>query len=300
MRTSYPLPDLSVVTHDATLQSVSVLSRRPVLPDLSAVTHDATLESVSVLSRLPALPVLSRPRETAIQCLCTVDPMVTCPIHPCDCGVCARPRSNGERCQWQKRHSDYIAHNDVDIGASHSAFTALHDVPFRTRSMRSRVNILCRQMENLPPREWEMLVFDNSQSIGMCSPRHDGCLPTFCSRSLLYVPSANKGLRVWDLTVIMGFHFRSHVQSVMSASAWRARIGNTMHTVVVAVVMLCSLLPCKSVFPSAVPAPRPQPLTGAIRSHPARLLNIARQLLAPLRVLGEGLHLRVGTDCSHS
>ena len=195
---------------------------------------DSVLDSVGLLPN-PGDAVMIQKSP----CICSIDPMIECPMHPCTCNKC-RQQHKGEGtykplpCAWRAKASSYLDDAGLRWTAADGGVTYIQmlelmmlSVPQSARE-RNMLNIIARLPAAQPLRATRM-IFDLSQSIDRYRPKYDGVVPTIATRSVMWCMRAGRPLTVSEMAKLMGEDLDDVDLRVTTEYQMRLMLGRSMH-----------------------------------------------------------------------
>ena len=166
---------------------------------------------------------------TSSPCMCSCDPMVMCPLHPCKCGRCG---ADGLACAWRKLCTDQLAHSGmaaterktVGKGTYLQALESQGGTGPQQQRARVLLNMFAVDPRHQPLKDTLALI-DTSQNPPFGSYPTDGLAPTLTTTSQLWCLSAGRFLESWELAALMGLDTRTFKLKSHSDAWFRKRLG---------------------------------------------------------------------------
>ena len=198
---------------------------------------DATLATVGQLPSPSASVLIQRS-----PCLCCIDPMVVCPVHPCLCDRC-KTGADGQ-CIWRVLMKKFLTANELWPSAvDGNALTYIqalelmsHPVPQSARE-RNVLNVFAR----LPPAQplnSTMLIFDLSQAVDRCMPTVDGTVPTMATNAKMWSMRAGRPLYVSEMAKLMGHDLSTADLERTSSRRMAHTLGMSIHVATVGFALI--------------------------------------------------------------
>ena len=180
-------------------------------------------------------------------CVCSVDPMSVCPVHPCKCGHCGKC---GTQCKWRAKAQEFLVQNfRTGVLAAWAGQLTYLDVlalngrpgPDHPRE-RNLLNIVAL-LPKCQPLQETVAIADRGQTITRNPLRSDGTIPTVATNSMLHCFQTGECLQTYEVAALMGLKLESLRLAGVSEAAIRKRLGLGIHIAVMGAIELCLMAP---------------------------------------------------------
>ena len=185
---------------------------------------------------------------SALPCICGLDPMVRCPMHPCKCGRCG---DSGLECTWRNMFVTFLESDSMAdmVKKKRGTVTYLQVLEWNGRMgpqqprQRVLINLIAIRPDTQPLNE-TLMVGDVSQNPPFGDMFAAGDTPVFTTTSNVWVFQIGDTLRTKHMAALMGLDLSMVKFSGRMSQTWfRQRLGLAVHIPNFGLVLMAALAP---------------------------------------------------------
>ena len=173
-------------------------------------------------------------------CMCRVDPMSACVLHPCTCPYCKAGELR--KCRWRRAAKEYLTAHEIPWagGASHRVtyiqaleMINMEGVPCNAEE-RNMLNIVAR-LPMAQPLKSTLMILDLKAGIRRLRPMCNGTVPPMAVTpkgavtSRMWSMRAGRVLTVSEMAKVMGHALDSADLRLTKETHMRSLLGKSMH-----------------------------------------------------------------------
>ena len=171
-------------------------------------------------------------------CMCSIDPYVVCPQHPCICTECKKEGDGAEiemKCAWRRKAEQFICENKLLESKVDGRVTYLQALELigglqgpKSPRERNLLNLLAL-LPAADPLRSTMMIMDISQAIDRARPKFDGTVPTMGTNARMWSMKAGRLLTVSEMAKLMGVDIRECNLEFTTECQMRRMLGMSIH-----------------------------------------------------------------------